>query len=117
MVASFPWIRRYPHFGFSLPAEGPGARCPLAVPVVPTVGASRSIAAAPDLDAAEQGLGLDEEAPATSGREHPTQSGEHCAVRRSKYRTCHLAAQHGDLVAKHDDLDGQLILSTPREPD
>jgi len=64
---------------------------------------------------AQQGLGPDEEASLASSRQKPTQSSEYRSIRWSQGRTGHLAAQDGDLVAKDDDLDGQVLLLTPRE--
>ena len=64
---------------------------------------------------AQQGLGPDEEASLASSRQKPTQSGEYRSIRWSQGRTDHLAAKDGDLVAKDDDLDGQVLLLTPRE--
>jgi hypothetical protein len=64
---------------------------------------------------AQQGLGPDEEASLASSRQKPTQSGEYRSIRWSQGRTDHLVAKDGDLVAKDDDLDGQVLLLTPRE--
>ena len=66
---------------------------------------------------AERGLGLDEEVSAASARKQPAQPGEHSPISRPQSRTFHLPAQEGNLVAKHDDFDGQLLLAAPREPD
>ena len=57
---------------------------------------------------AQQGLGPDEEASRASSRQKPTQSSEYRSIRWSQGRTGHLAAQDGDL-------DGQVLLLTPRE--
>jgi hypothetical protein len=54
----------------------------------------------------EQGLGLDEEAAPTSGREHLAQPGEHSPVRPTKSGPRHLAPQDSNLVTQYDSLDG-----------
>jgi len=54
---------------------------------------------------AQQGLGLDEEAPSLKRRKKSVQPGEHGPVSRPKCRARHLAAQDGNLVAEHDELD------------
>jgi hypothetical protein len=61
----------------------------------------------------EQGLGLDEEAFPVSGREQLAQPGEHGPARPTKIRPRHLAAQNGNLVAQHDNLDGQFLRIAP----
>ena len=66
---------------------------------------------------AEQSLRLDEEASPASNRQQSAQSSEHCSIRWLQGRTRHLPAQDGNLVAEHDDLDGQLLLSIARETD
>jgi hypothetical protein len=60
----------------------------------------------------EQGLGLDKEAPLANGRKQPAQPSEQCSVRWAQSRADDLAAQYRDLVAEHDDLDGQVPLRT-----
>jgi hypothetical protein len=66
---------------------------------------------------AQQGLGLDKEAPSASGRQEPDQSSEDCSIRRSQGRTRHLSAQDDNFVAEHHNLDGQVLLITTREAD
>jgi hypothetical protein len=66
---------------------------------------------------AQQGLRLDEESTPASNRQKSAQSGEHCPIRWLQGRTGHLPTQDGNLVAEHDDLDGQLFLSIARETD
>jgi len=63
----------------------------------------------------KQGLWLDEESSSPSGRNKPEQSSEHCSIRWLQGRTRHLSAQDGDLLAEHDDLDGQFFLSIATE--
>jgi hypothetical protein len=59
----------------------------------------------------EQGLGLDEEAPPASRREHLAQPGEHGPVRPTKSGSRHLAPQDGNLVTQYNHLDGQVLLT------
>jgi hypothetical protein len=66
---------------------------------------------------AKQSLRLDEEATPASNREQSAQSSEHCPIRWFQGRTGHLPAQDGNLVAEHDDLDGQVLLSIAGEMD
>jgi hypothetical protein len=66
---------------------------------------------------AQQSLRLDEEASPASNRQKPAQSSEHCPIRWLQGRTGHLPTQDGDLVAEHDDLDGQVLVSIARETD
>jgi hypothetical protein len=65
----------------------------------------------------QQGLWLDKEASSAGSREKPAQSGKNRSIRGPQGRTRHLSAQDGDLVAEHDDLDGQVLLLTTRETD
>jgi hypothetical protein len=65
----------------------------------------------------EKGVGLDEEALLTSRREHSAQPGEHGPVGPTKSGPRHLAPQDSKLVAQYDDLDGQVLLPPPRQPD
>jgi hypothetical protein len=60
---------------------------------------------------AQQSLRLDEESTPASNRQQSAQSSKHCSIRWLQGRTGHLPAQDGNLVAEHDDLDGQLVLS------
>jgi hypothetical protein len=66
---------------------------------------------------AQQRLRLDKEASPASSRQKPAQSSEHCSIRWLQGRTRHLSSQDGDLVAQHNDLDGQVLLLTTRETD
>ena len=66
---------------------------------------------------AQQGLRLDKNSSPASNRQKPAQTCEHCSIRWLQCRTRHLSAQDGDLVAEHDDLDGQVLLLTTRETD
>jgi len=61
----------------------------------------------------KQGVGLDEETPPTSRREHLAQPGEESPIRPTKTWPRHLAPQHSNLVAQYDDLDGQVLLTAP----
>ena len=64
----------------------------------------------------QQGLGPDKEPPSASRRQEPAQSSEDGSVRGPQCRTRHLSSQDRNLVAKHDDFDGEVLLFTPREP-
>ena len=48
-----------------------------------------------------------------SNRQKPAQPSEHCSIRWLQGRTRRLSAQDGDLVAEHDDLDGQVVAVAP----
>ena len=63
---------------------------------------------------AQQGLGLDEEVSPASSRQQSAQSSENRSIRRLQGRAGHLSTQNGDLVAKHHDFYGQVLLVTPR---
>jgi hypothetical protein len=65
----------------------------------------------------EEGVGLDEEALLTSRREHSAQPGEHGPVGPTKSGPRHLAPQDSKLVAQYNDLDGQVLLPPPQQPD
>jgi hypothetical protein len=65
----------------------------------------------------QQGLRLNEESSPASSRQKPTQSSEHCSIRWLQGRARYLSAQNGDLMAEHDDLDGQVQSLTTRETD
>jgi hypothetical protein len=65
----------------------------------------------------KESLRLDKEATPASNRQQPAQSSKHRPIRWLQGRTGHLPAQDGNLVAEHDDLDGQLFLSIARETD
>ena len=65
----------------------------------------------------EQGLGLHEEPLSVPPIKESAQSGEQCSIAGSKGRAGHLAAKDRHLMAEHDDLDGQLPVFPPREPD
>ncbi len=62
---------------------------------------------------AEQGVGLHEEPSQTSTAKEPTRSSEQRPIVRAKSRPGHLATEHGNLVAKHDELDGQFFVVMP----
>src|ERR1039458_2271537 len=64
----------------------------------------------------QQGLGLDKEPPSASRRQEPAQSSEDGSGHGPKCRTRHLSSQDRNLVAKHDDFNGEVLLLTPREP-
>jgi hypothetical protein len=66
---------------------------------------------------AQQSLRLDKEASSVSNRQKPAQRSEHCSIRWLQGRTRHLSAQDGDLVAQHDDLDGQVVMLASTEPE
>ena len=65
----------------------------------------------------QQRLGLDEEPSSASSRQKPAQSSEYCSIRWLQGGTHHLSTQDGDLVAEHDDLDRQLVLTSTGEAD
>jgi hypothetical protein len=67
MVASSPWIRRYPHIGFSFAGEGSLRPCPLGSTVVQAGAASRSTSLAPDLDAIAKVSGWTRNRPRRAG--------------------------------------------------
>ena len=60
------------------------------------------------MPAQQRGWRDQEDAPAVPA-EQPGQRGQHGAVGRGVPRPCHLAAQHGQLVAEHGDLDVLLV--------
>jgi len=104
VVASSPWIRRYLLIGFSFayPAKP-------AVRVGPLPSHQISMPS-------QQGLELDKEPPSASRRQEPAQSSEDGSVHGPQCRTGHLSSQDRNLVAKHDDFDGEVRLLPPREP-
>jgi hypothetical protein len=57
---------------------------------------------------------LDEEAPSTSTRKQLAQPCQHGSIRWLQSRSCHLPAPDSNFVAKHDSLDGQILLPTTR---
>jgi hypothetical protein len=57
----------------------------------------------------------EEDSPALTA-EQPCKRGQHGAINRGVPRTCHLAAQHSQLMAEHGDLDVLLVRSRP-EPE
>jgi hypothetical protein len=63
----------------------------------------------------KQGLGLDEESPQAPAAKVSTQSGEQRSVRGPQRRSDHLTTQHSNLVAEHDDFNGQLVAVTPAQ--
>ena len=56
----------------------------------------------------QQGLGLDKEPSTASRRQEPAQSSEDSSVHGPKCRTRHLSSQDRNLVANHDDFDGEV---------
>jgi hypothetical protein len=64
----------------------------------------------------QQRLGLHEESPPVILRQEPTQPGEQRSIIGLQERAAHLAAQHG-LVAKHHDLDGEVVAFCATEPE
>jgi hypothetical protein len=66
---------------------------------------------------AQQRLGLDEEPTSVSLRHEPTQPGQDRPVGWPQSRTLDLATQDRDLVSEHDDLDRQIVLFAPAEPE
>ena len=67
---------------------------------------------------AEQALGLDEEPLTASTIKEPTQPSEHRSICGSQGRSGHLATEHGNLVAEHDDFDRKflVVVSNQAEP-
>jgi hypothetical protein len=65
----------------------------------------------------QQGLRLAKEASPAGSRQKPAQTSEYHSICRKQCRTGHLSSQDSNLVAEHDDLDGQVLLPTPGEPD
>jgi hypothetical protein len=57
----------------------------------------------------EQRLWLHEESSPTTFREKATQPSEQCPITWLHERTGNLPAQHSHLVAKHHDLDGEIV--------
>jgi hypothetical protein len=43
-------------------------------------------------------------------RKQPTQPRKQCSIPWLQERAGHLATQHGHLVAKHHDLDGEIVM-------
>ena len=68
------------------------------------------------LTPAEQGLGLDEEPASATPRQQPTQPRKQCPIAWLKKRSGNLAAEHGHLVAKHHDLDGEFVTFRATQP-
>jgi hypothetical protein len=66
---------------------------------------------------AEQGLWLHEEPASALRIKEPTQACEQTSVAGPQRWAKHLTTEDGDLVAKHDDLDRQLLVASPQEPD
>src|ERR1017187_9550588 len=105
-----------PRSGFPLQGEGSLRPYPLGSTVVHAGGASRSTSVAPDLDA------IAARSRAGQGTVHGEQATGAGSVQRGllyprpQCRTRHLSSQDRNLVAKHDDFDGEVLLFTPREP-
>ena len=66
---------------------------------------------------AQEGGRLDEEPLLSSATEEPPQAAKDCSVRRLQRRAIHLAAQHRNLVAQHDDFDREVGVLAARQPD
>src|ERR1039458_1925801 len=58
---------------------------------------------------AEQRLGLQEEPTSTSSVHESTQSGDKCSIGWTEHRSSDLPTKDCNLVAEHDDLDGQIV--------
>src|ERR1039458_1044310 len=116
---SWPVLRGFgdiPTSGSPLQGEGSLRPCPLGSTVVQAGGASRSTSVAPDLDA------IAARSRAGQGTVHGEQATGAGSVQRGllyprpQCRTRHLSSQDRNLVANHDDFDGEVLLFTPREP-
>ena len=46
-------------------------------------------------------------------RDQPAEAGKERSIRWSQSRAGHLPTKDGDLVAEHDDLDGQIAVVAP----
>jgi len=106
ILASSPWIRRYPQMGFSRASRRIIATVPAGVGPFPS-----DQVPVP----AEQGFGLHEEPIPAPMVEQPTQPSKQSAIRGPQGRSDDLTAKHGDLVAEHDDLDGQVVPVPPAQ--
>jgi hypothetical protein len=62
----------------------------------------------------EEGLGPDNETTSASLAQEPAQARQHSPVRWAQGGASDLTAQHGDLMAEHDNLDGQVLLRAAR---
>ncbi|MGH3281114.1 MAG: hypothetical protein ACRDNW_18535, partial [Trebonia sp.] len=60
---------------------------------------------------------MDEEVPETVAGEQPCQTSQHSTVGRLEHRTVDLASQDRHLVAQHDNLNGEIGVAVPGEPD
>jgi hypothetical protein len=60
----------------------------------------------------QEGLGPDEGASPPGSRQEPAEPGQDCSVRWPQRGAGDLAAQDGNLVAEHDDLDNRVLLPT-----
>ena len=80
-------------------------------------GGGRSIGAGPGRGANEAGSRVGRRTCLSAAVKEPAQPGEQRSIAGPQRRAGHLAAKDGDLVAKHDDLDGQFVAVTPQEPD
>ena len=65
----------------------------------------------------QQRLGLHEESPRAILRQQPTQPRKQCSIAWLQERTGYLAAEHRRLVAKHHDLDGEIVAFRATEPE
>ncbi len=66
---------------------------------------------------AQQGVGLHEEATELGPGDEPCETGKERPVRRPQGRAGHLATEDRHLVAKHDDLNGEIGVVTSSETD
>lgn len=63
----------------------------------------------------EEGLGPDKEAASASLAQEPAQPRQDGPVRWAQGGSSDLTAQYGDLMAEHDNLDGQVLLRAARQ--
>jgi len=61
----------------------------------------------------EQRVGLDEETSALRSGDQAAEAGKERSIRRLQSGSGHLAAEDGQLVAEHDDFDGQVGVVGP----
>jgi hypothetical protein len=61
----------------------------------------------------EQGVGLDEEPRELRSGDQPAEAGEKRSIPGSQTRASHLPSEDGNLVADHDDFDGQIGVVGP----
>ena len=66
---------------------------------------------------AQQGGRLDEEVPETMAWEQPLELCQYRPILRIERRSWYLASEDRHLVAKHDDLDGEIRVAAAEETD